>query len=226
MRLLKFLLASGSLWALVGCVTPLPYRADSSYRPVLPNIPPPTPVSDGSLFTASHSLALFDDQFAVSVGDIVTIRLEESTQASKSADTSYSKATNNEILNPRVFGSVVRGSGAGEILNSLGSTNDFTGSGASDQSNSLTGTISAVVAQELPNGLLLVQGEKWFKLNRGEEFVRISGLLRREDIAADNSVSSQRLADARIAYSGTGVLAQSNQAGWLSRFLNGVVNPF
>ena len=83
-----------------------------------------------------------------------------------------------------------------------------------------------VVARVLPNGLLLVQGEKWFRLNRGEEYVRISGLVRPEDVSADNSISSQRLADARIAYSGTGELAQSNQAGWLTGFFLGTVNPF
>ncbi|MEE4281155.1 MAG: flagellar basal body L-ring protein FlgH, partial [Pseudomonadales bacterium] len=86
--------------------------------------------------------------------------------------------------------------------------------------------ITAVVAKQLPNGLLLVQGEKWFQLNRGEEYVRVSGLVRPEDISADNSVSSQRLADARIAYSGTGEIAQSNRAGWLTRFFVGTVNPF
>ena len=76
--------------------------------------------------------------------------------------------------------------------------------------NSLNGTISAVIAAVLPNGLLKVQGEKWFQLNRGEEYVRVSGLLRAADISPDNSVSSQRMADARIAYSGTGEIAQAN----------------
>ena len=112
------------------------------------------------------------------------------------------------------------------ILNSLESATEFSGGGDSDQSNSLSGTITAVVAKVLPNGLLLVQGEKWFQLNRGEEYVRVSGLIRPEDVSGDNTVSSLRLADARIAYSGTGELAQANTAGWLTRFFLGTVFPF
>ena len=209
-----------------GCaVAPLPHPDQPQYKPVWPNLKAPEALSDGSLYRASHSLVLFDDRRAHSVGDIVTIRLEESTRSSKSAETSLSKATSSELLNPRVLGNLVRGTGT-DPFNSLDSSTDFAGSGASDQSNSLTGTISAMVAEVLPNGLLMVQGEKWFQLNRGEEYVRVSGLLRAEDIGPDNAVSSQRLADARIAYSGTGAIAQTNSAGWLSRFFMGTLNPF
>lgn len=210
-----------------GCVvTPPPSRVEPAYQPVWPNIAPPTSLSSGSLYTTSNNLTLFDDRRARAVGDVVTIFLEEQTRSSKSAETSISKGTQNEILNPKVLGSLVRGTGATDIFNSLESGTEFSGEGGSDQSNSLSGTISAVVADVLPNGLLLVQGEKWFQLNRGEEYVRVSGLVRSEDIGADNSVSSQRLADARIAYSGTGALAQANQPGWLTRFFFGTVNPF
>jgi flagellar L-ring protein precursor FlgH len=78
----------------------------------------------------------------------------------------------------------------------------------------------------LPNGLLVVQGEKWLNLNRGEEYVRVSGLLRPEDVDGQNTVSSLRLADARIAYSGTGDFADTNKAGWLSRFFLSPLMPF
>ena len=227
MKTLRPLLCLGMLSAtLVGCVTAPPHRPEPQYRPVWPQVQAPKPASPGSLYMASHNLTLFDDRRAGEVGDVITIILDEQTRSSKSAETSFSKATTNEILNPKVLGSLVRGTGTDNILNSMESSNDFTGSGDSDQSNSLTGTITAVVAQVLPNGLLLIQGEKWFQLNRGEEYVRVSGLVRAEDVGADNSVSSQRLADARIAYSGTGVIAQSNRAGWLTRFFNGDLNPF
>ncbi len=210
-----------------GCaVAPLPQSDQPMYKPVWPNLQAPQAMSEGSLYRASHNLVLFDDRRAHAVGDIVTIRLEERTRSSKSAETSLTKETSNELLNPLVFGSAVTGSGSETLLNSLDSETEFAGGGASDQSNSLTGTISAMVAEVLPNGLLLVQGEKWFQLNRGEEYVRISGLLRAEDVGPDNAVSSQRLADARIAYSGTGAIAQANSAGWLSRFFMGTLNPF
>jgi flagellar L-ring protein precursor FlgH len=211
---------------LSGCVAPLPSRPEPQYRPVWPDMPEPVAANPGSLYMASHNLTLFHDRRAGEVGDVVTIILNEQTRSSKSAETSFKKESTNELLNPKVFGSLVRGTGADNIFNSLDSATEFAGEGGSDQSNSLSGTITAVVAKVLPNGLMLVQGEKWFQLNRGEEYVRVSGLVRAEDVSADNSVSSQRLADARIAYSGTGAIAQANQAGWLTRFFNGTVNPF
>lgn len=208
------------------CVSPEPQRQEPIYKPVWPQMETPQPVSAGSLYATSHSLALFDDRRAKRVGDVVTIVLEESTRSSKSAETSLKKETTNEIFNPRVLGNLIQGTGDDNILNELESSTEFEGEGESDQSNSLSGTITAVVANVLPNGLLLVQGEKWFQLNRGEEYVRVSGLVRPEDVSGSNTVSSQRLADARIAYSGTGELAQSNQAGWLTRFFLGTVFPF
>lgn len=211
---------------LAGCVTPTPARQEPLYKPVWPQIEPAVPVSAGSLYATSHSLALFDDRRARNVGDVITIVLEERTRSSKSAETTLKKGTTNEILNPKILGSRVRGSGDTNIFNELESSTEFEGEGESDQSNSLSGTLTAVVANVLPNGLLLVQGEKWFQLNRGEEYVRVSGLVRPEDISGTNTVSSQRLADARIAYSGTGELAQANEAGWLTRFFLGTVFPF
>ena len=74
------------------------------------------------------------------------------------------------------------------------------------------------VAEVYPNGNLLVRGEKWLTLNQGEEFVQISGIVRPVDIAPDNSVPSFKVADARITYSGTGTLADSNRPGLLARF--------
>ena len=209
-----------------GCVTPAPSREEPEYRPVWPEVAVPKPASAGSLFIDGSSLTLFDDRRATRVGDVITVILDERTRSSKSAETSVKKGSTNQILNPKILGSLVQGAGDTNIFNSLDSSTEFSGEGESDQSNSLSGTISVVVARVLPNGLLLVQGEKWFQLNRGEEYVRISGLVRPEDVSADNSISSQRLADARIAYSGTGELAQSNQAGWLTRFFLGTVNPF
>ena len=222
----KFLCASALLFILTGCVTSEPSRPEPTYQPVWPDMQQPQPANAGSLFSDGPNLALFDDRRAGFVGDVVTIILDEQTRSSKSAETSIRKESSNELLNPKIFGNVISGTGADDIFGSLDSTTEFSGEGGSDQSNSLTGTITAVVARRLPNGLLLVQGEKWFQLNRGEEYVRVSGLVRPEDISADNSVSSQRLADARIAYSGTGEVAQSNRAGWLTRFFIGTVNPF
>jgi flagellar L-ring protein precursor FlgH len=96
----------------------------------------------------------------------------------------------------------------------------FEGSAKSDQSNSLRGSISVTVAEVLPNGILRIRGEKWLKLNQGDEYIRLTGLVRPEDIGTDNTIPSSKVADARIAYGGTGEFDDANRMGWLSRFFN------
>ena len=215
-------LCAGIVLALAaGCVSQQPVRQEPSYRPAYPELARPEQVDEASLFQAGHTRYLFDDRRANRVGDIVTIRLEESTSSSKSAETSYNKSSDSSIEEPNLFGNLVD-----DLTSGFGSDNEFNGEAESDQSNSLRGTISAVIAEVLPNGLLVVQGEKWLNLNKGEEYIRISGLVRPEDVDGFNTVSSLRLADARIAYSGTGTFADSNEAGWLSRFFLSPLMPF
>jgi flagellar L-ring protein precursor FlgH len=103
---------------------------------------------------------------------------------------------------------------------------ELKGEAGSDQSNSLSGSIAVTIAEILPNGLMMVRGEKWMTLNRGEEFIRIQGLIRPEDVQPDNTILSTRLADARITYSGTGDLANANKQGWGARFFNSEYWPF
>jgi flagellar L-ring protein FlgH len=97
---------------------------------------------------------------------------------------------------------------------------NFNAEAESSQSNSLSGSITVSVVEVLPNGLLRVRGEKWLQLNRGSEYIRLTGMVRQQDIGPDNSVASTKLADARIGYSGTGDLAEANKMGWVSRFFN------
>jgi flagellar L-ring protein precursor FlgH len=106
-----------------------------------------------------------------------------------------------------------------------GSDIDFTGDGAADQQNQLSGDITVTVADVLPNGVLAVRGEKRVRLNRGDEFIRFSGLVRPADITLDNNVLSTRVADARISYAGTGQVAAPSRQGWLQRFFV-AVSPF
>ena len=203
---------------LSGCVvTQVPTRPEPRYEPVLAPSQTPQAATLGALYQTATFDSLFVDRRALGVGDVVTIRLEERTTSQKSAETTVSKDTSNQIVNPKILGSLIRGTGTTD-LNLLDSNTDFSGGAESDQSNSLSGTLTAVIAEVYPNGLMRVRGEKWLNLNRGEEYLRVSGLLRPEDIGDDNSVSSTRLADARIAYSGTGALADSNAPSWLARF--------
>ncbi|MEM6710086.1 MAG: flagellar basal body L-ring protein FlgH [Pseudomonadota bacterium] len=224
--LLDRLLCSVWLVLLTGCViAPPPQRPEPSYEPVYSPSPAAVPNTQGSIFNATAFNGLFTDRRALGVGDIVTIRLEEQTTSQKSAETTMRKEADVELPNPKVLGSLVRGTGS-ELFNDIANDSQFSGGAESDQSNSLFGTITAIIAEVYPNGLMRVRGEKWMNLNRGEEYLRVSGLLRPQDIDDDNSVSSVRLADARIAYSGTGSFADTNAAGWLTRFFMNPKYPF
>ena len=82
------------------------------------------------------------------------------------------------------------------------------------------GNLTVTVTEVLPNGVLRIRGEKWLSLTNGDEYIRLTGLVRPQDITPDNTVPSQRIANARIAYGGTGDFDQANQPGWLTRFFN------
>ena len=218
-------IATFCILLLVGCATTPQSRSEPMYKPVLPTSAPVQNPTLGAIYSAERFDPLFTDRRAFRVGDIVTIRLEERTRSSKSAETSVTKDQNNQAANPLILGEDF-GAPLGESLNLFSHSRSFDGTAASDQSNSLDGTITAIVAEVYPNGLMRVRGEKWLKLNRGEEYLQVSGLLRGTDIDDNNSVSSARLADARFAYSGTGELAESNAPGWLSRFFLNPKFPF
>ena len=108
----------------------------------------------------------------------------------------------------------------------MGGNNSFKGQSKSAQSNSLQGNISVSVVKVLPNGNLMVRGEKWVMLNNGNEYIRVTGVVRSEDVNADNTVLSQRVGNARIQYGGTGDFANTQERGWLAQFFNGPWSPF
>lgn len=204
-----------SLMMLAACAgygpAPLPAPGDPHYAPVLVALDAGQGASNGAIYRPATAVNLYQRR-AHRLGDVLTINLNEATTARKSSGTSYSRESSTNVGDVTLFGSDIN------TATALGSSSDFGGSANSDQSNQLLGNITVTVANVLPNGLLEVRGEKWLQLNRGSEYIRISGLVRREDIAPDNSISSTRVADVRIAYSGTGTLADTNEPGVLSRF--------
>lgn len=184
------------------------------------------PATPGAIFAAGGEVALFEDPKARRVGDLVTIDLRESTSASKSASTKTSKDTNVSLPGPTILGRPVTVNGTPILENSIEGEREFDGAGSSSQSNKLSGNITAVIVARLPSGNLVVRGEKWLRLNQGDEFVRVTGIVRPIDIGLDNVVGSDRVADARISYGGKGVLANANKPGWLDRFFNSPVMPY
>lgn len=197
---------------------------DPRFAPVYPGSQGYAPVATGSIYQEGRAVDLYQLR-AHRIGDILTINLNESTSASKSSNTTFSKANDSSITDQTVAGSGFLGTGI-TLNGSVSSSTDFSGEADADISNQLQGSITVTVAGVMPNGVLEVRGEKWLQLSRGSEYIRISGLVRKEDIAPDNSIDSTRLANVRVAYSETGELAGANKASWLSRFFISDVWPF
>lgn len=229
-RLLSvFALGGGVL--LAGCVGPTPKPNDPYYAPVLPRTPLPAAANNGSIYQAGFEQNLYSDRKAFRVGDIITITLNERTQASKNANSQIAKNSNAELGLTSLFGSSLTTNnpiGSNDLSLSAGYSGDRATKGDSKaaQGNTLTGSITVTVADVLPNGIIAVRGEKWMTLNTGDELVRIAGMVRADDIATDNTVSSTRVADARITYSGTGSFADASQPGWFDRFFLSPLFPF
>ncbi|WP_294237170.1 flagellar basal body L-ring protein FlgH [uncultured Sphingomonas sp.] len=184
---------------------------------------PPAAQPTGSIFQVSDGYAaLYEGWRARRVGDPLTIVLVERTAASKSANSKLGSKGDLGLAPPTTgpLGSLLKSTDIG-----MSGSRNFNGSGAADQSNSLSGEISVTVAQVFPNGTMLVQGQKRVTLNRGDEFIQIKGLVRMADVGIDNRVESTRVADAQIAYTGKGDVARASRQGWLSRFFQ-AVSPF
>jgi flagellar L-ring protein precursor FlgH len=218
-----------SLTALAGC-TSLPdveVKNDPEYTPVEPIEPGVDVVNTGSMYQVNYSNNLYSDIKAHRIGDIITVYLQESTSANKKAGTSIEKKNNYDLgLDQSIFPT----KGSSPLTISGGSagfdqSSKFQGDAGADQSNSLQGSITVNVVRVLSNGNLVIRGEKWLMLNNGEEFVRIKGVIRSEDVSSDNSVSSKRVANARIEYGGTGDFANTQKQGWLTSFFNGPYWP-
>ncbi len=180
----------------------------------------------GTIYSSGTDMRLFEDRTANRVGDILTVRLQESTNATKNSQTTTDKSTEATLANPTIFGRPITNSGVPLFQGSLNGSSTFDGKGSSSQSNSLAGDITVTVVQRLPNGNLVISGEKWVTLNQGQEFIRLSGIIRPEDIYPDNSLLSNRIANAQITYSSKGVLAAANKMGLIARFFNSVFHPY
>lgn len=204
---------------LSACATVRPVGPPSVDDGDPPVAPPPTGEA-GGVFTPQSPWTLVSDSRAFRPGDVLTVVLQETTQASKRADTRFAKSSSVAIPAPVFGGDRI------DVDASVSADRDFNGSATSTQQNALQGAITVIVREVLPNGLLRVSGEKSLYLNQGEEFIRLSGYVRATDIDRDNRISSLRVANARIAYSGRGTLNNANSPGWLTRFFTSAWMPF
>ncbi|MBQ1784927.1 MAG: flagellar basal body L-ring protein FlgH [Gammaproteobacteria bacterium] len=210
---------------LAACASPKQVEPDDPfYAPVIPEMPNESKASNGSLFQDMQARDIYSDSKARQVGDIIVVSLNENTSANKGAKSEISKDTEVGMQAPNVLGKIPSWGGVPMAVD-LGSNSDFSGESKVRQSNTLDGTISVTVTQILPNGNLVVRGEKWITINTGDEYVRLTGIIRADDIAADNTIDSNRVANARIQYSGTGSAHDNQEAGWLARFFTSALWP-
>lgn len=214
---------------LAGCEAlspPVPGR-DPNYAPTYPTTPNPkdSRYVHGAIYNPETALPLFETPRARHVGDILMVRLVEKTQGQKQATSRQRKNDTIQITNNTVLGRPVDLGNGYNFDFDIDTSRQFNGSAQSQQNNQLTGDISVTIAKVLANGNMIVQGEKWVRINQGQEFIRLSGIVRPADIEPDNSIPSSRVANARISYGGVGQVNNTNAQGWLSRFLWGPLFP-
>ncbi|MEO5864928.1 MAG: flagellar basal body L-ring protein FlgH [Nitrospiraceae bacterium] len=197
----------------------------------VPPLPPPKTL--GSLWQEENGRAyLYEDLRAMRIGDILTVKIVEKHKGSKSADT---KAERESTISNSISGSGVGYIGipgirlGGETMRGLGidasAKNKFGGKGATSREDTLTGTISAIVTEVLPNGDLRMEGKREVTVNSETQLMTISGIVRRVDVDTKNTVLSSAIADAKIEYSGLGVVDDVQRPGWLVRILDWIY-PF
>ncbi|WP_416545083.1 flagellar basal body L-ring protein FlgH [Limnohabitans sp. DCL3] len=216
---------------LAGCATqPTPMAHTPQFAPVLPVAVDKPRLATGAIYNGRQSDNWFGRVRAYNVGDVITVLLNESTQAGRTQSGSVKRAAKNDVIPtaaaapgglnaklqnmglPKILGANAQGIFNGVDLSKANI--ESVGGGEADQKASLIGDVSVTVSEVLANGNLMVRGEKQLALTEGAEIIQVSGIIRPEDISPNNTVQSRRLANAQIAYRGTGDMANAARAGW------------
>ena len=214
---------------LAGCAQYNADRVSIDFEPMYPQEMPLVETNNrsGTIFNAAQGNLFSMETKAQQVGDIITVSFAESFQATKSQNAATSRSLDSSVNLPGVTNLILPDrTNAADLSTKLaaGSENSFSGSGSSAQSNSLTGQVSVHVVRVFQNGNLEILGQKKLTLNNGDEYIRVHGIVRPQDIDAQNVVSSDRIANANIQYIGAGDIAESSKKGWYSKLLDNV-NP-
>ncbi|MDG6777600.1 flagellar basal body L-ring protein FlgH [Thiomicrorhabdus sp. zzn3] len=210
---------------LSGCSSTPERVQQMSFEPNYPlNIPQQTQPNNGSLYQTG-AMTLFDDSRAHRVGDIITITLTEKFDAKKKDEAKYNKSNSQDfgVSTPlNVFGR-----SAGQVASELGtlgvgygSTGSFQGKSDVKQNSSLTGAIAVTVVEVIPNGNLVVRGEKRLAIHEGDEVIQFAGIIRPQDIRPDNSIDSTKVADVRLVYKDVGMSGDTGRPSALTQWMN------
>jgi len=207
---------------LSGCSTYVEEVNNQQFKPLRPSFEEfeRAEPSNGSIYSTSSSGLFSSDRRAKKVGDILSVTLSETFSSNKAVTNSSAKADNiGAEVGPTGFMKNFRLSG------SVAKTNSFAGSMATNQSNSLSGTLSATIVRVFPNGNLEIKGQKKLRITEGTEYIRLSGIIRPGDISTTNTVSSAKIAEAQIEYVGAGILDSATKPGWGSKIFR-AISPF
>ena len=184
------------------------------FEPVYPMAAAPAKPATGAIYVGRQSDSWFGKSKSFQVGDVITVLLNESSQASRTQNGSITRESKNDMV---PTGLANWGKGLGGFMNGIkmdGSSMSNKGTGAADQQATLTGSVAVSVVEVMPNGNLVLRGEKQLALTEGSEIIQVAGIIRPDDVAPNNTVQSRRLANAQIAYRGSGDLANATKAGW------------
>jgi len=203
--------------SLTACTNVLPPQAlthSPQFEPVYPVQNARETMATGAIYVGRQSDSWFGKGRNFQVGDVITVLLNESTQAARTQNGTITRDSSNTLV---PTGLQNYGAGLGGFMkgiNLTGGSVSNKGTGAADQQASLSGSVAVAVVEVMPNGNLVLRGEKQLALTEGSEVIQVAGIIRPEDVAPNNTVQSRRLANAQIAYRGTGDLANATRAGW------------
>ena len=217
MRLLTlsaFVLAAVTLVACGTVTPPEPLKHSATFEPVYPRVDANMVVPTGAIYNGRQSESWFGKGRNYQIGDVITVLVNESSQASRTLNNDLSRESSNNVVPQGTQDIAANAGGWLKGAPVLGGKITNKGTGAADQQASLVTSVAVAVIDVMSNGNLVLRGEKQLALTEGAEVIQVSGIIRPDDIAPNNTVQSRRLANAQIVYRGSGDLANATKAGW------------
>jgi len=203
-----------------------PIELNNAYRRTQVNTPEAKP---GTIWKGqSFATHLMTDQRACQVGDVITVKVTESTQATEKATTDLGRTADVDAGIPNFFGlenKLYPTTVNAQHVVKANTKNDFSGTGETTRKGALTAVMSARVVEVLHNGNLVIEGGREVTLNGEKKEMLVQGVVRQKDISADNSIYSTQIADAKIVLVGVGVISEKQHPGWFARLMD-VFWPF
>jgi flagellar L-ring protein precursor FlgH len=216
MSLSRILLLTSLLALNTACTVlpPQPLVHSPEFAPVYPVAADRQRMATGAIYNSRQADSWFGRGRNYQVGDVITVLLNESTQAARTQNSNVSRKSTNDVVPTAMANAAKNLNGIFGGTNMLGGSIENKGAGTADQKASLEGSVAVTVTEVLANGNLMLRGEKQLALTEGSEVIQVAGIIRPEDVAPNNTVQSRRLANAQITYRGTGDLAAATRAGW------------